>query len=87
MVCQPRKKTTLVCCITTQPQELRARNLIGIFMPLEKGQIRESSGVGQCVGIHNKQGTGKCLEHMTTLIGQANWICRKPGKETQIRQL
>lgn len=72
-VCRPgEKQTTLVCCInvTTQPQELRAGNLLGILRPPEDRQIQKGRRVGQCVGIHDKQGTDKCPQNITTLLSQ-----------------
>lgn len=74
----------LVRCIivTDQPEELCGGSLIGLFLPVDKDQLHESSSVGHCAGFQDGQDMGQCSDYMTTLK-----VCMTPGWERQFRQL
>lgn len=71
--------------VASQPQELHvcAGSVLGIFLQLDKEQLRENHGVGHCAGICYGHDMEQCLVHMVTLLKQALKVYTRPGLEVQ----
>lgn len=73
-------------CDLSAPEIARC-SLLGIFTPLDKEPICESSSIGNYARVQNGQDEGDYPAHITMMLNKVLKVCQTPGEDRHVRQL